>query len=368
MRNMDKNYRFKSKKIWSAVVLFCFMLALTACNSIPGPTNTVPITDMVGRTVMIPENPQRISGLDPFAGTGIIMFGWGDKMVATVGGVQRDLLLQAMCPSLADAAVVKQEGSVNAEALLNLRVDLIITRGDVYANTAEREKLDKLGIPYVVIEYDTMEDQCRAMLLIGEVLGEPEKAAAYEKYYRDTIEEVAGITAEIPDELKPTLYHSLNIATRTDVAGSLGAEWTELVGAKNVSLRAQLLVGETNYVTTLEQIFVWDPDVIICNETGVNQYILTNPMWQGLRAVREGRVYQIPIGISRMGHHSSIETPLAIWWLAELLYPDYYPESKFLDELKWFYVEFFDYELDEKTIENILSGYGIRTPGTGTGQ
>jgi iron complex transport system substrate-binding protein len=37
--------------------------------------------------------------------------------------------------------------------------------------------------------------------------------------------------------------------------------------------------------------------------------------------VQKGEVYQIPIGITRWGHPSSFETPLAILWLMKLLYP-----------------------------------------------
>ena len=355
--------RNTAKRIYIIVVLFMLLTLLTACNYSKPIENGVQITDMLGRTVTIPADPQRIAGLDPFAGQVIIMFGYGDRMMATVGGVKRDLLLQSMCPELVNAANVKEEGAINAEQLLSLDIDLIFIKGEVYQKTSEREKLDKLGIPYLVIDYSSMEEQCNAAKLIGEAFGKYEKAESYVKYYQDTIKKISELTSAIPDKEKPSLYHSINIAIRTDTNGSLGAEWIAVTGAKNVSLGASLLFGEKNYNTTLEEIFVWNPDIIICNESGVNEYMLSDSKWLGLRAVREKRVYQIPIGVSRMGHPNSIETPLAIWWLADLLYPEYMTGFDFRQELKDFYRNFFDYIVDEETIDNIISGKGIRTSG-----
>ena len=38
-----------------------------------------------------------------------------------------------------------------------------------------------------------------------------------------------------------------------------------------------LFLKKRKTYTTLEQVFVWDPDIIICNESGVNDYILQDP-------------------------------------------------------------------------------------------
>jgi iron complex transport system substrate-binding protein len=102
---------------------------------------------------------------------------------------------------------------------------------------------------------------------------------------------------------------------------------------------------------------------VICNESGVADYVLTDSKWAGLRAVREGRVYQMPIGISRWGHDTSQEVPLALLWLAETLYPDRF-DIDLEEETKSFYREFFHYELPETTLDEIFSGTGIRTEKT----
>ncbi len=77
----------------------------------------------------------------------------------------------------------------------------------------------------------------------------------------------------------------------------------------------------------------------------------------------DNEVYQIPIGISRWGHPTSIETPLAILWLAELLYPDQF-DIDIRSEMMDFYKEFFNYAISDTEADDIISGYGIRTPKT----
>ena len=360
-----KKNRREKKAIYIFVLLLFLVLTLSGCNFESSSVNTVEIMDMLGRTVLIPEDPQRIAILDPFAGYALIMLGQGDKMVATTGGIKRDVLIQSILPSLVNTVVVKEEGAINGEALLKLKPDLIIIKGETYNNTDERNKLDRLRIPYLVIEYRSMEEQCEVIRLIDGAVGNKEKAEAYIDYYRETIKQVAEIVDKIPDEKRPTLYHSINTAITTDAKDSIGAEWIAVTGVKNVSLNAELLFGEKQYNTTLEEIYLWDPDIVICNESGINEYILMSSQWQGLRAVREGNVYQMPIGVSRMGHFNSIEVPLAIWWLAELLYPEYLADFDFREELKTFYSRFFDYELDSETIDSILAGQGIRSSGVG---
>ena len=282
-------------------------------------------------------------------------------MKATVNAIKRDLLIQAICPPLKDAVVVKNSGVINGEALLELGVDLIFLEESTYADEDERAKLDALSIPYIVLRNDNIQQAIDSILLMGEVLDAQERAQAYVQYYRDTLDLVSKTVSAIPDEARPTLYHSVNEATRTDYAGSITAEWISYTGVQNVSLSAPLTMEGNSAYTTLEQIFVWDPQIIICNEPGVAEYILTDSKWVGLQAVTNKAVYQMPVGITRWGHPNSVETPLALLWLAELLYPEQF-DIDLVEEAKQFYQAFFDYELDDDAVSAILSGDGMRTP------
>ena len=323
-------------------LLLIWSVLLLACCSIGGNNGpTITILDSAGRSVAVPAEPKAIATLDPFAGQAVILFGYGEQMTATVGGVQRDELLQAICPALKNAAIAKESGAVNKETLLELGIDLMFIKSDMYQNETERAQLDALGIPYVVIDYNSIASQREAMQVIGAALSCSAKADAFEQYYEEKLQQVSSVVANIPQEERPTLYHACSEALRTDPQESLGADWTTTAGAINVSISGKdLTFQEQNYYTTLEQIFEWDPDYIICNETGVPDYIRNSKKWAGLRAVQEDHVLQVPIGVSRGGHESSTETPLAILWLAQTLYPEHFSEVDIVAEMKTYYATF----------------------------
>ena len=105
---------------------------------------------------------------------------------------------------------------------------------------------------------------------------------------------------------------------------------------------------------------MWNPDVILVNEDGVDEYIRTKDQWQTLNAVIHDRVYLMPNGISRWGHPTSIETPLAILWTAKTLYPDYFEDLNVEEAARTFYREFFEYEISDELLQQVMIGKGMR--------
>ena len=184
----------------------------------------------------------------------------------------------------------------------------------------------------------------------------------YTDWCRSVYADVQRTLSETPDD-PVDLYHAVNEAVRTDYAGCICDEWITMTNVNDVSLGSDLTVEGGKAYTTLEQIYAWDPDVIICNEAGVDDYILSDEKWAGLRCVRDGAVYQIPVGISRMGHPTSTETPLALMWLANLLYPEQY-EIDYIQTLKDYYLRFYDFEIDDETAQAILQADEMRTEKT----
>ena len=344
-----------------------FLCALTACGSAPAAPSdavTVTVTDCAGRKVTVPKEPVSICTLCPFSGHMAILLGAGEQITSTVNNVSRSELIREICPSITQASVVKNSGSVNAEEILRLGTDLIIVNDGTYRSDAEKAKLDAIGVPYVVIGYETIDEQLKAVEILGKTLGKQEKAAEYVKYFRDVIETISGVQSD----QTPRLYHAVNEAVRTDAADSYCAEWIALTGADNVSTAGgSLRMDGDKAFTTLEQIYAWDPDLIVCNEAQVDDYILTDAKWQGLRAVQEKKVYQIPVGVTRWGHPTSVETPLAILWLAALLHPDALGHLDMNSMIRDFYKRFFDYELSDAWLTAILEADSMRTPRTESG-
>jgi iron complex transport system substrate-binding protein len=345
-------------------IIFCISLILPACaRKTPEPAQGIKITDMAGRDVTVPVKAQSICVLDAYAAPVAVMLGYGEKMPSAINAVSRNLLLQSICPALKAAVVVKTGGAINAEMILKLKTDLIIVGDETYSSAEDKAKLDTLGIPYIVVRYSSMTDQMEVVTLLGEALQNEDMALQYVGNYQKCIDLMKEGIPEIPENQMIRLYHSVNEAARTDYPGSLCADWISLMNVNNVSLYTKLSMTEDKAYATLEQIYSWDPDIIIANESGVADYILTDSKWQGLRAVINKNVWQIPIGLSRWGHPTSIETPLAILWLAELLYPERF-DIDIRSEMITFYKTFYNYTLSDQEAEDIISGYGVRMPKT----
>ncbi len=353
------------KRIISIILILCTVMLLCSCApSVPAAADGMrTVTDCAGRTVEVPSDPRSICCVCPFSGPLVVMFGYGGRLTSTCNNVVRSRLLDAMCPGISEVPVVKSSGSINGEAVLELGTDLIIVNDGAYEVDDERTKLDSMGIPYIVIGFSDLETQLDAITVLGRALGAEEEAQRYTDWcrgvYRDVSEAVSAYDGE-----PVRLYHSVNEAVRTDYYGSICAEWIAMTGADNVSVGSELNREGDKAYTTLEQIYEWDPDKIICNEAGVDDYILTDDKWAGLSCVRDGEVYQIPVGVSRMGHPTSTETPLALMWLANMLYPDLY-DIDLVQELKDYYRDFYDYEIDEDIAEAVIEGDEMRAAKSG---
>ena len=354
--------RFLSLLIAAALIL----CTLTACGEAPVVSASgITVTDCVGRTVTVPKDPVSICTLCPFSGHMAILLGVGERITSTVNNISRSELIGEICPSVKNASVVKSSGSVNAEEILRLETDLILVNESTYINNDEKAKLDAIGVPYVVIGFETIAQQFDAVRVLGKALQNEAEAEAYLGWFQSVIDLLDANLADVSDP--PRLYHSVNEAVRTDAAGSYCAEWIAHTKAVNVSAAGDTLrIDGSKAYTTLEQIYAWDPDLIVCNEAQVDDYILTDSKWQGLRAVTEGRVYQIPVGVTRWGHPNSIETPLAMLWLAQLLYPERFTFS-IDNEIRTFYQTFFEYTVRDATLTAIKEADSMRAPKTEKG-
>jgi iron complex transport system substrate-binding protein len=352
------------------VGIILISIILTGCGQngtqgVSGAPEEVPgfyITDSFGREVFIPDEVQNIACLYSFAGYAVSLLGRGEDLVAVPDGLQRDVMLMEIVPQVEKAAVPRKSGKINIEELLRQKPDIVIIRGDTAHDEKELEQLDKANLTYIVVDYTNIEEQQQAISIIGELIGRPEQAKAFNDYYNDIIKKVGDVVTGMPEGGRARMYHSENQALRTIHNSALPADWSRAAGVINVSVDEKLNLVNNDYYASLEQVLLWNPEVIIANENTAVKYILGNPQWSGIKAVREGRVYQLPQGISRWGHPGSVETPLAILWTAKMVYPELFEHIDMKSEVEYFYKEFFGYQLSAEMIEQVLNGEGLRMP------
>lgn len=320
----------------------------------------ITVKDCAGREVSIPKEVKRIACLFAVSGDAVVLLGKGDDIVSVVEGLKRDLVLKDICPAIDKAAAPRGNGAINMEELVKSDPDVAFVDMQTASDKAQTDQFDKFKIPYVVIDFGNMEEQRYAMEVVAKVVGDTGRIKKYEEFYDRSISIVSERVKDIPQDKRVKIYHSVNEATRTDTVDSLSADIIQLAGGIDVSVDQDLNIIEDKYYASLEQILLWNPDVIMVNEQGVDQYIIKNEQWKNIKAVKDNKVIKMPNGVSRWGHPNSMETPLAILWIAKTLYPDKFQDVDINAETKKFYSEFFNFNLSDDLVNKILAGNGMR--------
>ncbi len=322
---------------------------------------TIVVTDSIGRKVSVPARVKRIACMYAFTGHVVVMLEKCSSIVAVVNGLKRDKVLIKICPAISKASVPKYNAGLNIEELASVKPDVLFMKESSFYHRGDFKKIQKLGIPVVVISFNDIESQVKAVEIIGKVIGATEKADQYISYFRKCIKTAGNIAKQVPEKKRVRIYHSILEPLKTDCLGSLSADWIEKSGLVNVSLGGSLKTRGEDKFASLEQVILWNPDAIIVNEEGVDKYIMSEKKWGDIKAVKTGRVYKMPTGISRWGHPGSLETPLAVLWAIKTFYPEYTESIDLGAETKFFYREFFKTDLSDEMTKKILKGEGMRS-------
>ena len=322
----------------------------------------VEVTDCMGRKITVDNENLRIAALFAIAGHTVAMLEGGDKIVAVSRGLIRDKMFNMLLPHIKDLPIPKAGGGIKIEELLKAQPNLLLVDRSVALNSSETERFRKFGLQWFTVDITSIDSQLHVVKMLGIILGKEDLAQKYIDYYRHCLDLVQKRTSDIPVNKRARVFHSNNEPTHTDAPDSVPAEWIKVSGMVNVSTEGNLAFTENKYYANMEQILQWNPDVILVNEDGQAANIRENPRWKNITAVKEDRVYLLPNGISRWGHTNSIETPLAIIWTAAKVYPEKFRDIDIRAEVKGFYKAFFRMNIDEKLLDRILKGKGMREP------
>lgn len=350
------------RKLAGVLLLLALAFLLAGCGGgsqgTSGETKTV--TDCAGRTVEIPEHPQRVACLYASTAHMMAMLDEGDKIIGTPNAVKLDVLMQMKYPKIQETATPYQEGAINGEEMARIGADLALIRFSTAENSGEVEKLDKLGIPYVVVDYRTMKELDKAISVMGQVFGKEARAQEYLRFSKETVSMVAERLKDVPEKDWPSVYHSVNEAIRTDGQGDICGEIMNKAAVKDVSIEKGMQGGGDRTYITLEELYRWEPKAIIANEYSVTDYILSDSKWNGLSAVKNKAVYTLPVGATRWCHPGSMEAHMGVLAIAQMFYPEKFQDIDMAAYTADYYKTCFGLELDDKTIQRILAGEGMR--------
>lgn len=201
------------------------------------------------------------------------------------------------------------------ERLVALEPDLVIV--SQYTDADFLRLLEASGLRYHrMVGLHSLAGFRKAILALGEAVGEPEAGARIVARYDERLSELA---ARLEGTAPPRVLYWSNPFTAGG-ATAIGA-MIECGGARNVGRELGI---EGVVPVGAERAFVADPDFILVGGTpGASEALRDHPLLSQLRAVKERRVVEMPMRLLFSLSHHAAE---GCWALAEALHPERFPE------------------------------------------
>lgn len=331
------------------------LLALLPLLASLGAQAETAVTDQRGVTVPLALPAQRVVFIPPVMWTYLTVDQGSQHLVGTSAFARRVIqqgLLGERYPAAAELPDVTSNGffAPNVEAILALHPDVIFQTSQIGADAYA--PLEQLGLPVLAITGAHGEaDFIRWTQLAGTVAGRDTAAQALvDRFERERARQEARWAA-LPDAARPRVLQLMSIEPLRALAGGSAIDQAiRHAGGRNVA------AGLSRFGTiAFEQVLAWDPDVILLSgwpeEKTVPADLFASAQWSVLRAVREKRVYKVPLGGQRFD--GIVEAPLYWQWLAELLHPER-SEPRFRDLFRSIYRDTYQLELSDERIDTAI--------------
>lgn len=304
----------------NVVILVCLVLALLGSGAL---AQTKAFTDSVGREVVVDREIERIAVTGPLAQ--MVVFALAPDRFVGIADPWDNGAQQYLDERYVRLPVLGQlyggKGDLNLETLLEADPQVVIDVGQAKGDVAQ--DLDALsaqtGIPFVHISAST-QDMAGTYAMLGELLGMEEEAKVLGDYCTEVYSRMTGLARRV--EKKNLLYITGLEGMSVIARDSYHSEIIDLLSNNLAVLDSPSSKGTGNEVD-MEQIMIWNPEVILFAEESMYASAASDPLWQMVDAVANDAYYQVPSGpYNWMGFPPSVQRLLGMLWMGSLLYPE----------------------------------------------
>lgn len=318
---------------------------------------TITFTDDLGRTVELPAQIDKIcpSG---FTAQQVLLTMAPDKMVGLAQELNEDQL-KIFGEKFADypvfGAVLGATDSLNREAVAAAAPQVIIDTGEAKEGAEEdlNALQEQLGIPVVFIEAK-LSDYGAAYARLGELLGMEDRGDELSAYCTDAYNKVVTTMEGIPENERVHMAYllgdnGLNAIAKTSFQGAV----MDMVADNVVVVDDVSGKGNGNEVS-LEQIALWNPDLIIFQANSIYDTVGDDPAWAGIAAIDNDNYYQVPNDPwCWMNNPPTVNQLMGLQWLPRLLYPDAFDDS-IEDVTRAYFHTMYNYDLTDAELADLI--------------
>ena len=350
---------------WLAMLLAVVMvLSFAACGKEPAPapqpepttdvTYPVTVKDMAGREVTLEKQPERIVSGYYISSSACIALGLTDKMVGIEDKSAKRPIYKLAAPALIDLPNVGSAKAFDLEACIATEPDLVILPMK-QKDTAQT--LQEMGIATLLVLPESHEQLIEMFTLIGTATNTVKQAEKLISYYNTKLSAVTELTRDIPDDEKPVVYlGSTGDILRTAPREMYQASLITTAGGKNAG---DVLEGSSWTDIDNETFLTMNPDIIVIPTDNfavsspdyTAEDVMNNPTFSDVTAVKNGAVYQMPVG------YEAWDSPvpsgiLGTLWMLKTLHPEVYPAEQFAADVNEFYTVFYGFSVNERDLRD----------------
>jgi len=330
-------------------MLAAFLLCLTL--------DAKTIIDTEGKKIILPDNINRVFGASPptnyliYALNPDKMIGLNFKAKNAQNGADAQLLDKKFLSLPVIGSFHGGGQGINLETLMKHKPELILVWQDDMMVQSIKKELKKINTPALMIPFREVTDMPLAFRIAGDAIGESKRGETLAKYSQNIINEVKANVSKT----KPTRYYYAEglDGLSTECDQSFHVEAINFAGGVNVhKCRQKELLGLEKI--SFETLLRYNPDVIFVQTAVVYNDLKDDPMWKNLKAVKNGRIYLVPVQpFNWIDRPPSFMRVLGIQWLANKLHPQTY-KIDINKRTKEFYDLFLHVKLTDQQTKNLL--------------
>ncbi len=274
-----------------------------------------PVTDQVGRTLVVPDNPQRVVALAPSITEIVYDLGQEKRLVgATQFSTYPD-----------GAKKIPRVGSyvrLDLEKIIALKPDLCLSSRDGNPKHII-DRIEEMGIPVYVIDPQNLNQTMETILLLGKVLQAEQTAVELVHNMRERITRVESLVATTQE--RPRVFFQIDAEPLVSAGNNTFIqELIELAGGLNTTS------GEKPYpLFTWEDILILQPEIVIISSMagGMSPVQLKKAWqrWPQLKAVSTNRIHVVEADIFDRPTARLIK---GLETLAEIIHPELFHASE----------------------------------------
>ena len=350
------------KRFLTILLLLAMLMTLAACGNRAVPSSsgkTQEYTDSTGRTVTIPATITKIAITGPLSQVYILPLA-GDMLVGVCNEFSADAavyLPEEIFSKTEIGQLYGGKGEMDLEALLTAAPDIVIDIGEPKDSIGSdlSALTEQTGIPFIHIDA-TVQTTPEAYRKLGKLLHREETAEKLAQWCEKTYENITAMmkAVDADNARKGLLYCLGDKGTNVIAEGSFHAETINLM-SRNLAVIEDVFPGGLGNEVDLEQILLWDPDVLIFAPDSCYDTIAEDPQWQSIASVVNGNYFKTPEGpYGWLSSPPAVQRYLGMLWLGELLYPEY-TKYHFQEEITEYYKLFYGCDLTDAMFQNLIA-------------